>query len=58
MQPDLIVIRNERMGIYRGSTVYEASDIVVEIHSPSNRTYDKVEKARLYAESGVPEYWI
>jgi len=46
------------MGIYRGNTVYEAPDFVVEILSPSNRTYDEVEKARLYVESGVPEYWI
>ena len=32
-------------------------DIVIEILS-SNRNRDLVRKRRLYAESGVPEYWI
>ncbi len=58
VQPDLLVIRKERREIYRGNTVYGAPDVVVEILSPSNRTYDEVEKARLYAEASVPEYWI
>ncbi len=43
------------MGIYRGNTVYEAPDFVVEILSPSNRSYDQIEKARHYAETGVPD---
>ncbi len=58
VQPDLLVIRKERREIYRGNTVYGPPDIVVEILSPSNRTYDVVEKGRLYAAAGVPEYWI
>ncbi len=58
VQPDLLVIRKERREIYRGNTVYGAPDVVVEILSPSNRSYDMVEKARLYAEGSVPEYWI
>ena len=35
-----------------------APDIVVEILSPSNRSYDEVEKRQLYVSGGVPEYWI
>lgn len=58
VQPDLLVIRRERLEIGRGNTVHGAPDLVVEILSPSNRNYDEVEKARLYAEAGVPEYWI
>ncbi len=58
VQPDLLVIRNERSGTYRGSTGHGASDIVVEILSPSNRSYDEERKARLYATASVPEYWI
>lgn len=58
VQPDLLVIRRERLEIGRGNTVHGAPDIVVEILSPSNGKYDEVEKARLYAEGGVPEYWI
>ena len=33
-------------------------DLVVEVVSPSSRRYDRVVKARWYAEIGVPEYWI
>jgi Uma2 family endonuclease len=33
-------------------------DLVVEIISPSSRRYDRVVKARWYADIGVPEYWI
>ncbi len=58
VQPDLLAIRQERLGIYRGHTVHGAPDIVVEILSPSNPAYDEVEKRRLYAAGGVPEYWI
>ncbi|CAN5532808.1 Uma2 family endonuclease [soil metagenome] len=58
VRPDLLAIRRERLGIYRGHTVHGAPDIVVEILSPSNPAYDEVEKRRLYAAGGVPEYWI
>jgi Uma2 family endonuclease len=33
-------------------------DLVVEIVSKSSRRYDRVLKARWYADIGVPEYWI
>jgi Uma2 family endonuclease len=58
VQPDLLVILKDRLDIYRGHIVHGAPDVVVEILSPSNRTVDLVEKARLYAEHAVPEYWI
>jgi Uma2 family endonuclease len=58
VQPDLIVIRRDHLDRYRGHTVDGPPDIVVEIISPSGRTYDLREKANLYARYGVPEYWI
>lgn len=58
VEPDLIVIRRDRLRLYRGNTFYGAPDIVIEILSPSNRSYDEVEKLRLYEANGVPEYWI
>ena len=39
------------------SAVGSIPDIVIEILS-SNRNRDLVRKRRLYAEAGVPEYWI
>ncbi len=58
VQPDLIVLLGERVNIYQGHIVFGPPDLIVEILSPSNRSYDEVEKARLYAANGVPEYWI
>jgi Uma2 family endonuclease len=59
VQPDLVVIRDSRLSIYRPEgIVTEPPDIVVEIQSPSTRGIDLVRKMALYARSGVPEYWI
>ena len=35
-----------------------APNLVVEILSPSSNVTDRVDKAVLYARSGVQEYWI
>jgi len=59
VEPDLLFIRQDRLGIY-GSTgpVEGPPDLVVEIISPSSRVMDWTRKAALYADSGVPEYWV
>ena len=36
----------------------EPPDLVVEVLSPSNRSYDRNLKRRRYLELGVPELWI
>lgn len=58
VQPDILFIRAEREGIIGGQYVEGTPDLVVEILSPSNWSYDREEKFRLYEEAGVPEYWI
>lgn len=59
VQPDLVVIGSDRLGIYRPEGIVdEPPDIVVEILSPSTRAIDLVRKMALYARSGVPEYWV
>jgi Uma2 family endonuclease len=59
VQPDLIVIRETRLGIYRPEGIIdEPPDVVVEVLSPSTRGIDLVRKMALYARSGVQEYWI
>jgi Uma2 family endonuclease len=35
-----------------------APDLAIEVLSPSNRRVDLVLKRALYADNGVPEYWI
>ncbi|MGH2531723.1 MAG: Uma2 family endonuclease [Thermomicrobiales bacterium] len=58
VQPDLLFIRRERAGIYRVNTVYEPPDLVIEILSPSNRSYDEKIKRGLYERMGVPELML
>jgi Uma2 family endonuclease len=55
LQPDLLVVRKEDVGEERleGTPL-----LMVEILSPSTRAKDLVLKRALYAESGVPSYWV
>ena len=53
----VIVLRGRSQVIVRGY-VEGAPDIVVEVLSPNSRNRDLVRKRQLYAEAGVPEYWI
>lgn len=41
-------------------TVLGAGDVVlaVEVLSPSSRARDRVDKLRIYADMGVPHYWV
>ncbi len=55
LQPDLLVVRREDVGEERltGTPL-----LVVEILSPSTRAKDLVLKRALYAEAGIPSYWV
>lgn len=57
-QPDIVMIRRDRMSIVTRRGIEGAPDLVVEIMSPGSRQRDKVSKSRTYAKYGVPEYWI
>ena len=58
VQPDLVCIRRDRLDRIEGGDFVGPPDLVVEVLSPSTRTFDETVKARLYAEAGVPEYWL
>lgn len=58
VQPDLLVLSNAKRALIRKNVIDGAPDVVVEILSPSTRRFDLVRKMALYAEAGVPEYWI
>jgi Uma2 family endonuclease len=57
VQPDVIYVTKARSSIL-GTRVEGAPDLTVEILSPGTARRDLGAKLRLYAESGVPEYWI
>ncbi len=58
VQPDLLVIRREDMGIICDRRVEGVPALLVEILSPSNPAMDTDVKRKAYARAGVPEYWI
>jgi Uma2 family endonuclease len=58
VQPDLLYVRPERTAILEANRVAGAPDLVVEIVSEATRRHDEVTKRRLYARSGVGEYWV
>ena len=57
VEPDLLFISMERMGIIATFNVQGAPDLVAEIHSPSTAQRDLTAKRGLYARHGVKEYW-
>jgi Uma2 family endonuclease len=61
VEPDLVYVSRERRHILqRGNfrIIDGAPDLLAEILSPSNRGYDIIKKAALYATFGVREYWL
>jgi Uma2 family endonuclease len=53
--PDLLLLTPARFSIDRNEYFEGAPDVVVEIRSPSDESYEKLE---FYAQLGVPEVWI
>ena len=58
LQPDVVFVATDRLGILAQQEVEGAPDLVVEVLSPSTGAYDLTQKRRLYEEAGVREYWI
>ncbi len=58
VEPDILFISNERVGILTLNNVQGAPDLVVEVISPNTETVDRQEKFHLYEKFGVLEYWI
>jgi Uma2 family endonuclease len=53
--PDLLLLTRDRFAINRGKYFEGAPNLVVEIRSPDDESYEKLE---FYAELGVPEVWV
>ena len=58
VQPDILFIRRDNLGIIGETTIDGVPDLVVEILSPSNWIDDRRTKFAVYAEAAVEEYWI
>lgn len=58
VEPDIFFIKKERLGIIGSHYVEGTPDLIVEVLSPSNFSYDRNLKFTLYQKVGVPEYWL
>ncbi len=57
-QPDILFIAEARFNIIAEDKIEGAPDLIMEILSPSTAYYDLKVKKRVYAKSGVREYWV
>ncbi|MCZ6490780.1 MAG: Uma2 family endonuclease [Acidobacteria bacterium] len=58
VQPDVLFISQDRLGIMGEQAIEKAPDLVVEILSPSTFYKDLRRKMAAYFQFGVQEYWI
>jgi Uma2 family endonuclease len=58
VQPDILYVATDRLTIISERGIEGAPTLVVEVLSPSTASLDRERKVRLYAEHGVPYYWI
>jgi Uma2 family endonuclease len=59
LEPDIVFVRADRLHIVDPEGIIDGPpDLVVEVLSPSNRTYDRNLKRKHYLDNGVPELWI
>ncbi len=58
IEPDLIFVAGDQLGILTENNIVGAPALVVEILSPGTRKRDQQIKRRLFERSGVREYWM
>lgn len=58
IQPDLLFIRAENLDIVQEKFIEGVPDLIVEVLSPGNPDLDRRVKFQVYAQAGVPEYWL
>lgn len=58
LQPDVVFVARERLGILGENRLEGAPDLVAEVLSPSTGYYDLTKKREIYERAGVQEYWI
>jgi len=58
VEPDLLFVSKSRSSTVTETNVQGAPDLVVEVLSGTSAEIDRTTKLKLYARSGVKEYWI
>lgn len=58
VQPDLMVVLNDRLELVTERGILGAPNLVIEVLSEATERRDRGEKLKLYAKYGVCEYWL
>ena len=58
VQPDILFIRRENMGIITELNIQGPPDLCIEVLSPGTESVDCERKMAVYAHYGVQEQWI
>lgn len=58
VQPDVLVILNDRMHQLTKKRLNGPPSLVIEIISYSSKRTDRLQKRQLYQDEAVPDYWI
>src|SRR4051794_25002186 len=58
VQPDLLFLAKERLHLFSKRGIEGATDLMVEILSPTSMLLDRRVKMARYARAGIPDYWI
>jgi Uma2 family endonuclease len=57
-EPDLAILRRRRPAPYKESEPVTEDVLLLIETGDTSLTYDRGTKLRLYAEAGIPEYWV
>jgi Uma2 family endonuclease len=58
VMPDFGIVLNNHLDIIQDRRVQGVPDLIVEVLSPGNRSYDLSAKLQAYEAAGVPEYGV
>lgn len=58
LQPDVVGLLRDRKDLLGSKNLEGPPSLAIEVLSPSSSRYDRRKKRDLYAQRGVPEYWI
>ena len=58
VQPDLLLISQERLEMVKENFIEGVPELIVEVLSPGSADRDRRLKFQVYAQAGVKEYWL
>jgi Uma2 family endonuclease len=58
VEPDLVFISRQRLDLLTPANIRGTPDLAIEVLSPSTERTDRGRKMQIYAQYGLPHYWL